>query len=135
MNTNLAWEAVKKFYKDTFGTDAWVVELYANLDILLLCSSGASNKSITNLLEIDTEEVEKVVESTFHFEGWVEDLRINPYSIYCCMYNMGENELDDFKKEIGIVSEYAYDLNQIQFMYEMCKTMHDIESKIRDEWI
>ena len=79
---NVEWESIKEFYKEHFGMSGWVVEMLANMDILLLCASGSSNETISNLLDIPVDEILLVIKEVFNFPGWERDLPINPYKLY-----------------------------------------------------
>lgn len=140
---NPCWETVKEFYKEKFGITEWVLEMYANIDILTLCVSGASNKSIESLTEIPREDVKQVIQDVFGFAGWGEDIPINPYKMFC---NYGGKicsieHFIDFDKELSMeLSKYSSFVHnewttKIQRIYYMCETMYDIERKIKDEWI
>lgn len=123
------WEYVKEFYKTHFGIDEWVIELYANLDILQLCASGASNKSIVEFCDLEEDDVVEILMNTFKFPGWKIDLPINPYKVFS---NVGESE-EAFHKEIK--DSNIFELKTITDVYKLCKTMKDIEERIADEWI
>ncbi len=135
------WDAVKDFYKEKFGIDEGVVEMYANLDILVLCASGASNETIERFLEIPIEEVKKVIRETFAFDGWQEDIPANPYKIFTDL----EQDLETPKfVDTRFISEMMFALNSykqedkdktIYRAYWVCRTMSEIERKINDEWI
>jgi hypothetical protein len=116
-----SWEYIKEFYKEHFGTDKWVVEMFANMDILLLCVSGASNTTISSFLNIPIDEIKLVIEEVFEFKGWEVDLDINPYKDY-------KENLSDFTLMYGD-SEIGSQLLSI------CETMSDIEERIDNEWI
>ena len=138
MVSNVSWNDVKDFYKDKFGIDGWVVELYANLDILLLCASGASNESISKFTDIPEEEVRKVIRNTFGFEGWVEDLPLNPYKVYCEMLDMYPKGLETrfISETSSTLIPYQERIKIDKFKaYHICKTMKEIEDKIKDEWV
>lgn len=143
MANNLGWEIVKEFYQKEFGIDGWVIEMYANFDILILCASGASNETIEKFLEIPIEEVVKVIEITFDFRGWDKDLPINPYKMFC-NYDGKITSVEhflDFDKELDIeLSRYSLSVHnewhtKSQKLFYLCETMYDIERKIQDEWI
>ena len=125
------WEYVKEFYKQHFGIEGWVVELYANMDILTLCASGASNKTITEVCDIELDDLVEVLMNTFKFPGWAVDLPCNPYKIYL-------ESLDNFPKEavLCFVGFKEIDVETvITQAYRVCKTMKEIEERIADEWI
>ena len=132
------WEEVKKFYQDTFGIDSWAVEVMANLDILVLCASGASNKSISIFTDIGCDEVSGVIKQTFSFDGWEENLPINPYSMYkefihstlpysTSMYVVQIRQL--------LLPYPSFRHLDAEFIFTLCKTMDEIESRIYEEWI
>lgn len=134
----LSWELIQKFYKDNFGIGGWLVELYANLDILVLCASGTSNKNISIFTEIPIEEVERVLENTLDFKGWEVDLPMNPYRTY-------SDIMSDFEKitkssfivmmNINLNKDPLYKDIDSENVYRICKAVWEIESKIKDEWI
>jgi hypothetical protein len=135
---NLDWETVKEFYKEHFGLEGWVVEMYANMDILSLCVSGASNESITKFLEIPMPDIMKVLQDTFSFQGWTVDLSFSPYR----MFTAYKGIISSVEHFISFTEEVALELskNNIHDMkpeklFYMCETMYDIERKINDEWI
>ncbi len=139
MNETLDWECIKEFYQKEFGIEGWVVELYANMDILSLCASGASNETIEKFLEIPLEEIKKVLLETFEFEGWQKDLPMNPYRIFCLYKGTISSiqHFSDFVGEIGTeLAKYNdFKLCNLDKIFYICETMYDIERKIQDEWI
>ena len=82
------WNQVKQFYKDKFDLEPNMVELATNFDILKMCATGASNKTIADFLEIDEELVSAVIDKYLEFSGWEFDLPTNPMKLY----NAGEVE-------------------------------------------
>lgn len=136
------WEVIKEFYQDKFGIDGWVIEMYANLDILILCASGASNRTIESFLEIPLDEIKKVIQDVFGFGGWGEDLPINPYKMFCS-YNGIISSVEHFKDFLAYLdSEISKFPSLEEFrtvkgeqLFYLCETMYDIERKIQDEWI
>jgi hypothetical protein len=136
---NSHWEAVKEFYKEKFGIDSWVVEMYANLDILSLCVSGASVETIVQFLELSPNEVVQVVNDTFDFNGWTRDLPINPYRMFSAyMGNKGsKNHFTAFVSEVRVeLGKYSgYESVDPEKIFYMCETYSDIEERIQNEWI
>lgn len=132
-----AWETIKAFYKDKFGIDGWVVEMFANMDVLLLCVSGASNHTISEFLDIDDSMVTAIIKDTFNFDGWEKDLPLNPYKIYCDGLASFRDYEYYFRPEIDtILASYkAFEYIDIAELYLMCETFHDIEERIEHEWI
>lgn len=137
MNT-VSWEAIKDFYKTKFGIDGWVVEMYANLDILALCVSGASNQSIVDFLELSLEEVSAVIKDTFGFDGWEFELPINPYHIFMT-FKGSRSSLEHFSSFVQEVTfefqKYSIENISVEKLFYMCEAFSDIEERINDEWI
>lgn len=59
-----------------------VVYLLSDYDIIYNCVSGLSNKSISEYLDIDEEDIKETLIKRLNFSGWYEDLEINPIYIY-----------------------------------------------------
>ena len=123
------WEYVKDFYKEHFGIDGWIVELYANLDMLQLCASGASNETIISVCDIELDDLVEILMNTFQFPGWNIDLPINPYKLYL---DVGQDYIQ-FSKELRVSN--VFELKAIDEVFELCRTMSEIEERITDEWI
>jgi hypothetical protein len=138
MNTN-GWEVIKDFYEKKFGIDGWVVEMYANLDILSLCVAGASAETICKFLELSIPEVTQILYEVFEFEGWDKDLPLNPYRIYC-LYNGERGSVEHFLSFTSEIStqfsvQSGFENIRAEQLFYMCKTYSDIEERIQNEWI
>lgn len=138
MDAQPSWETIKDFYKETFGIDGWVVEVYANIDILCLCASGASNENIEKFLELPKEEIHRVLKDTFEFAGWDKDLPINPYKMFCD-YRGDISSVEHFVRftediSVELAKHGLWNIKPEKLFY-LCETMYDIERKIQDEWI
>jgi hypothetical protein len=128
----LNWDIIKKFYKEEFGFEGWMVELFANQEVLLLCASGANNNTISSFTEIPVDEVVEIIRLSFKFDGWNPEIPINPYGYY-------SQEMKE--KDTVLMSEFIEELrNQChleldyKLIYSVCKTMWEIEDKINNEW-
>lgn len=133
------WEAVKEFYKARFGIDGWVVEMYANIDILALCVAGASNETITKFIELPPNEIVQIIFDTFEFEGWSIDLPINPYRMFIS-YTGEKGSLEHFAQFVSDLSvelgRYSgFENVKLEQVFYMCETYSDIEERIQNEWI
>lgn len=134
-----SWAIIKDFYMREFGIDGWVVEMYANLDILALCVSGASNETIVNFLDLPLAEVIKVLSDAYEFEGWVKDLPFNPIQIFS-NYSGTKSTVEHF---VSFTSDVAVELGKYsgiehikpEKLFYMCELYNDIEERIRNEWI
>jgi hypothetical protein len=132
------WNKIKEFYKENFGIDNWVVEIFANQDILVLCASGTSNKTISNFIEVSEKEIKEVIKQTFLFDGWEQDLPINPYGYYCSLIDEnGEVIRKKFMEDLDSKFQHELSLPKIDtaLVYRICQTMWELENKINDEWI
>lgn len=135
------WDYVKDFYKTCFGIDEWVVELYANLDILQLCASGASNNSICKFTDMDLDDVVEIILTTFGFPGWKEDLPVNPYKLYQELENLYGSEFTERQFILTLMKTDLYtffkepEVLDYAMLFRICKTMKEIEERIQDEWI
>lgn len=121
---NKIFDDIKEFYKTTFGLSEEMVELVSDYDVVLLCCSGASNKYISEYLDIPLEDVEKILTRRIGFEGWVLDLHSNPYAIYLKVNG-------DEEKFKGSFDSMAY----YKPIYDMCKKFEEMYIRINNEWI
>lgn len=129
----ISWSIIEEFYKKHFGIDKWLVELFANEEILLLCASGASNNTISFFTDLPVDEIKEAINNTFKFEGWERDLRINPYGLYSDDMKIdGKLDQKEFKQFIDLELKGEYDPNHI---YHICKMMWEIECKINEQWV
>jgi len=76
------WDRVKRLYFEKFGYTDTLVEMVASSQILKLCASGASNKQIADVLEIDIDVVVEELEKWLYFSGWDEQLECNPLVVW-----------------------------------------------------
>lgn len=132
------WDYVKSFYREHFGIEEWVVELYANLDILQLCASGAGNKSIAAYCDMDLDDIVEILMNTFKFPGWSEDLPVNPYRIFLDCEKLDNLAEGRFISEMNAALLHCKDSERGHIIYKSywtCRTMKEIEERIADEWI
>jgi len=130
------WEVIKDFYESKFGIDGWLVEMYANLDILSLCISGASNPTISRFLEIPEDEILSVLRDTFAFDGWDTDLPINPILIYNSSKLSSEHFMDFSRTLREELTKTTVGLKlSVDTLFNMCKTFSEIEERIENEWV
>jgi len=113
---NKNWKNLKDFYKNCFKIDGKVMEMLADYDVVLLCVSGLSNKTISNFLGICTSEVRKIIMKNLHFLGWEDDLDWNPYyfyRIFLCCDTINSTNFSVFVKNNSFIinhSKKAFDL-------------------------
>ena len=82
MENNEFWDQVKKFYFESFKIEGDKVDLMASLDILILSASGLSNENISNVVDVNVDEVLEILTSYLNFAGWKTNLECNPLFIY-----------------------------------------------------
>ena len=138
--SSLSWEVIKEFYLKEFGIDEWLVEMYANLDILCLCASGVSFRDISVFLEVPISEVKTVANSVFEFDGWEEEIPVNPLYVFKS-YKGVQSSVEhfmEFDKEIKFhLSKWNGKFADVKTekLFYICETYLDIEERIRNEWI
>lgn len=132
---NEIWDAIVKFYADSFGIPSELVELMAVYDILKLCATGSTNRQIAEYLGEDVKEVGKILETYFHFDGWPIELPINPYSIMSDVLDAWEGlpRFDAFRNEV--LTRMQSNEFEVYFMYDVAKQCHDLERRLRNEWV
>lgn len=133
MNSNRDWEIVKDFYVTTFSVPEELVDLVASSDVLLMCVSGACNESISNTLSIDVDIVGEILSTVLDFDGWDEDLNLNPYFVYNSMKSSTGFGVDSFIHDVSITNK-EYTTSQIETMYRVCSIFSQIEGRIEKDW-
>jgi hypothetical protein len=128
------WDAVRQFYMESFGISPELVDLMASNEILLMCVSGASNSSISRILNIDKDAVEEILLTIFSFNGWEDDIEFSPYGIYQAdpSYISFVGSIADLNMEFNV--EPNLDIDEINTMYFNCKTYSEIEDKMEVGW-
>ena len=124
------WKEIKQFYLDNFNISGDTVDLLADNDILLMSAAGASNVSISSLLNVDLESVNRSIKHAFDFDGWPEDLEISPFVIFNSLRNEGKYLFKDFEKMCYPIK----DQKTIQTMYRICKKYERICILLDKEW-
>lgn len=105
-----------------------LVDLVADNDILKMFISGSSNKSISNLLNVDVKSVEKVLVHIFNHKGWKYDLNFSPYGIYY--------RTTDKIQFVSVVMELIQDDEDLaNRLHAMCRTYRDIENRLNEFWV
>lgn len=121
------YDVVKQFYIDKFNLDPDLVDLTSNYSILLMCASGAGNKSIAKFLDIPEGSVELVLNEVFGFTGWKEDLDINPYKIYKEFHGDRDKWNDVLWSQGRTIV--------LDSVFNVCETMERIDKRMEDEWV
>lgn len=77
-----SYDFVKNIYEYRHNIDGYIVDLLADYDILYYCVTGLSNKVISELLDIDEEDVKNTLINRFNFSGWKVTLNFSPIYIF-----------------------------------------------------
>lgn len=128
------WNLIRDFYVSNFGVSPELVDLMASNDILLMCVSGSSNTSISKVLNIDEKSIKEIISLVLDFDGWTQDLDLNPYSIFNNIALMGRILFRDFKIEIMSVAPHTK-ISEMEIMYRVCRVYDKISTKLDREWV
>jgi hypothetical protein len=132
--TNPSWGKILELIESTLSIPKRTIELIAVKDILMLCASGVANHKIASVLELDQFYVKNVLWQFIEFAGWPSDLDLNPYSIYVNLVSKGYNTLEDFKKEVTLISPYMNDISVMEASFTICEKLYSIEQEIEKDW-
>lgn len=119
-----SWETIKKLYEEKFNIPPRIVDLVAVEDILSQCVEGLSNKIIAFSYNDDITYVEKVLKEFIGFEGWKEDLDINPLKIFTT-----HPEYLEYCSHIATISPLVTQ-GAINRSYNLCRKYKDIRKEI-----
>lgn len=129
------WDITASILEDKLGIPRQVLDYIAVKDILLLCSSGSSNATISQFLNTDLNYVVEVIEEVFLFQGWSEDLDINPYQILCSIYNQNYiNPYIPFQLEVETIAPFYLE-ETVTRMFIVANTYYKIEKEMEKYWI
>jgi hypothetical protein len=125
------WNEVKDFYYERFGIAPELVEIAPILDLLRLCASGSSNKTIANFFNETEEGLMELFDAYLGFMGWEKDLSFSPLRVYKEL-NCGSSDI--FTD--AVVQTYGYKVDQdIKRMYESAKMVEKLERLFDEKWI
>ena len=131
MTNNETWEEVKSFYRERFGTAPELVELAPILDLLRLCASGSSNKSIAKFFGETEEGLMELFDAHLGFMGWSIDLSFSPLKIYKEL-----NFPDEDKFKHTVILRYNYLItHDLERMYESARLVERLERLFDEKWI
>jgi len=118
------WDKIKRLYFEKFGYTDTLVEMVASSQILKLCASGASNRQIADVLDIDIEVVIKEVRKWLYFSGWEKELEYNPLAAFRRVKSSMSDSRDTLILEWMARTEC-----------EVCERYLKIEEIIMKEWL
>lgn len=119
------WEEIRLFYLQRFDIDPELVDIVADMEILKLCVSGASNDHIADSLELSTVHVSDTIQRYFHFPGWRVDLDINPLSLY--------RKNSDYVQMSRSISNLSPE--EIRICHGVCSIYDELEALINEHWV
>jgi hypothetical protein len=121
---NKNWLRIRDDLSRISGIDPDVIDLIATWDVIELFVQGHSNKEIASRFDMDTTDIETILQSRFGHDGWKEHLDFNPIMCY--------NETRDEEEYWGLaygrsqMPEYILDTS-----YRICPTYEYLEGKIK----
>lgn len=127
--TDELWNGIKDFYYEKFGIAPELVEIAPILDLLRLCASGSSNKTIAEFFDEDENYLADMFDAYLGFRGWSTDLKFSPLSLY--------KELEDKSKD-NFVEAAVLKYGRIfgfDEMYNSCKVVEQLERLFNEKWI
>jgi len=126
-NVNENWKEITDIYEELFNIPRHIIEYVAVHDSLLLCTSGKSNKSVAELQGTTEDLVEGDCVEFLGFDGWNEDLDVNPLFIYHSVFG-------NYTKFIGRcdLESSKMTLEQIEQSFVVCKAFVEMEKQIDD---
>lgn len=131
LDTFEVWETVKSFYREKFGTAPELVELAPILDLLRLCASGASNRSIANFFNETEEGLMELFDAHLGFYGWKNDLPLSPLKLYKEMHYPMEQEFIN-----AVILKHGHLLGiDLRKMYESARLVERLERLFNETWI
>jgi hypothetical protein len=127
------WNQVKDFYTQKFGTSPELVDIAPVLDLLRLCASGSSNKTIAKFYGESEESLMEIFDAYFGFMGWEKDLSFSPLALYKELKSPDQSTFTD-------VVIQRYDVNtslsrMFVKMYESSVMVEKLERLFDEKWI
>lgn len=135
-----SWDEVLSYYKEHFGLGEDVVELMADYDIIMLSSTGASNVTISKVLDVDLAVIPRVLSNLCEgFGGWSIQLSTNPYMIFQdCKEAVSNNESIENDLDAEFVGRMLVEHNMPPEIAEMAlkvgRKCLEIENRINTAW-
>jgi len=125
------WETIKTFYREKFGISPELVDFAPNLDVLRLCASGSSTKSIAAFFGESPDDLAQLIDAYLGFMGWREDLSFSPLKLYKELERPNEADFVD-----QVVIRYGHKLNMdLHRMYESASMVEKLERLFDEKWI
>jgi hypothetical protein len=123
------WNQVKDFYTQKFGIAPELVDIAPVLDLLRLCASGSSNKTIALFYEENEEWLADMFDAYLGFRGWQNDLKFSPLMYYKQRGFKTEQEFID-----EVTMRFGYN-PATKEMYNACVVVEQLERLFDEKWI
>lgn len=125
------WNEVRDYYYKRFGIAPELVDIAPVLDILRLCASGSSNKSIAVFLGETEMGISEVIDAYLGFMGWEIDLSFSPLKLYKQLNNPDE---ETFKNNVVLKHKYLI-THDLERMYKAAAMVEKLERLFDEKWI
>jgi hypothetical protein len=129
----MSWEVIKDFYHRAYGIESKYVDLMASYDIIALCASGVGNSTISSVLHVDIDDVIKEIREYLHFDGYSDNLPVNPRKVLKDLEEIYCDKFDAFDKEVRRASIFSN--SEVLRMWEVALKFRDIDSELSDNWV
>lgn len=126
-NVNQDWKQITELYERLLNIPRHVIEYVAVYDYVLLSASGKSNKTISEIYDIDMDSLQVDLFEFLGYSGWKEDLDINPLFIYKSVGGM----IEKFVIACRADSKILYPI-EIELAYSVCERFVEMEKSINE---
>jgi len=121
---NDAWEEIQKLYEEKFHIPPRIIDLVACDDVLLLSVSGLSNETIARETGLDLAYITTVIKTFLEFDGWIQDLDINPF------YRYNKNkEHAEYVHDLQMISPLVK-AKDVETSYCLCKRFDNLRKEV-----
>jgi hypothetical protein len=128
---NKAWKAIVEFYRTTFGIQKRYVDIMPDIDIIKLAASGLSNTSIQTETGIDVDQIKNILITRCGFDGWMNDLCINPLFVY--KTSKGDKRV--FCSQVDVLSTRGPFVSfAVDMMFKLCRTYTTMDKLLERKW-
>jgi len=121
------WKNILKIHSNRTDTSERVVNLLAVFEVLRLCVSGVSNKTIADMLSLDDFYVREILLEFLAFNGLKHDLPFSPIRLYKTL----QGRYTDFYTHI----EYTFPTVEASLyptLWSLCDVFVSIEKELEN---
>lgn len=124
---NEHWAEIRKLISDTKNVPELVVDYLSVFNVLKMCVQGLGVMKIAYFNDMEWEQVEDILFRYFGMKGWLLDIDLNPWQIYCT--TQGNYELYEMKI-LSLTNLVDYDI--IHVSYKICEKYKTIKEEIQN---